>query len=87
MYTQVAPICLFSIVSNYVRRDADQHRVIGTLLGRINTVDMVVEITDSFPVPHNETEDQVGVVDPGNDGVANKICPFYLAIDASPSIV
>jgi len=58
---EVAPIVLFSIVSNYVRRESDQHRVIGTLLGRVNTNEMVIEVTGSFPVPHNETEDQVAV--------------------------
>lgn len=58
---EVSPIVLFSIVSNYVRRDADQQRVIGTLLGRVNNADMVIEVTGSFPVPHNETEEQVAV--------------------------
>lgn len=58
---EVSPLVLFAIVSNHVRRESGQQRVIGTLLGRVNNNDMVVEVTNSFPVPHNETEEQVAV--------------------------
>ncbi|PSN53426.1 Eukaryotic translation initiation factor 3 subunit F [Blattella germanica] len=54
---KVHPVVLFQIVDAYERRNADAHRVIGTLLG---TVDKgVVEVTNCFCVPHKEYEDQV----------------------------
>eukprot|EP00005_Dracoamoeba_jomungandri_P005343 CAMPEP_0174254652 /NCGR_PEP_ID=MMETSP0439-20130205/3971_1 /TAXON_ID=0 /ORGANISM="Stereomyxa ramosa, Strain Chinc5" /LENGTH=256 /DNA_ID=CAMNT_0015336367 /DNA_START=141 /DNA_END=911 /DNA_ORIENTATION=- len=46
-------------MDHFVRRNEGQSRVIGTLLG-VNT-EGVVEITNSFPVPHTETEDKVAV--------------------------
>ncbi|KDR08893.1 eukaryotic translation initiation factor 3 subunit F-1 [Zootermopsis nevadensis] len=54
---KVHPVVLFQIVDAYERRNADAHRVIGTLLG---TVDKgVVDVTNCFCVPHKEYEDQV----------------------------
>lgn len=49
---KVHPVVLFQIVDAYERRNADAHRVVGTLLG---TADKgVVEVTNSFCVPHKE---------------------------------
>ncbi|XP_046982310.1 eukaryotic translation initiation factor 3 subunit F [Schistocerca americana] len=54
---KVHPVVLFQIVDAYERRNADAHRVIGTLLG---TADKgTVEVTNCFCVPHKEYEDQV----------------------------
>ncbi|XP_025193229.1 eukaryotic translation initiation factor 3 subunit F-1 [Melanaphis sacchari] len=54
---KVHPVVLFQIVDAYERRNIDAHRVIGTLMG---TVDKgVVEVTNSFGVPHKEYEDTV----------------------------
>ncbi|XP_052742251.1 eukaryotic translation initiation factor 3 subunit F [Bicyclus anynana] len=54
---KVHPVVLFQIVDAYERRNADSHRVIGTLLG---TQDKgVVEVTNCFCVPHKEHADQV----------------------------
>lgn len=54
---EVSPLVLFNILDNYQRRNDDQFRVVGTLLGerRGNTV----VVTNSFPVPHTETDDSV----------------------------
>lgn len=41
------------------RRNDQQTRVIGTLLGTVNG--RSIEVTNCFPVPHSETDDQVGV--------------------------
>ena len=54
---KVHPVVLFSIIDHYARRNEGQERVIGTLLGTVR--DGEVEIRNCFPVPHNETEEQV----------------------------
>ncbi|KDN38950.1 Mov34-domain-containing protein [Tilletiaria anomala UBC 951] len=57
----VHPVALFSILDHYLRRraDAEDARVIGTLLG--TRTESEVEIRSAFAVPHDETEDQVSV--------------------------
>ncbi|XP_046663866.1 eukaryotic translation initiation factor 3 subunit F [Homalodisca vitripennis] len=57
LVVRVHPVVLFQIVDAYERRNADAHRVIGTLLG---TADKgVVEVTNCFCVPHKEHEELV----------------------------
>ncbi|KAH9523124.1 Eukaryotic translation initiation factor 3 subunit F [Bulinus truncatus] len=56
---KVHPVVLFSIIDAYERRNEDAKRVIGTLLGVADK--SVVEITNCFAVPHNESEDEVAV--------------------------
>ncbi|CAM9314471.1 unnamed protein product [Choristocarpus tenellus] len=56
---KVHPMVLFSVLDHYLRRPENQKRVIGTLLG--NVVANVVEITNSFAVPHLEKNDEVAV--------------------------
>jgi len=56
---KVHPAVVFTILDHYTRRNDGQERVIGTLLGEEN--DGVVEIKNCFPVPHNETAEQVAV--------------------------
>jgi translation initiation factor 3 subunit F len=48
----VHPVVVFSILDHFMRRDEEQERVIGTLLGSIH--EGVVNITSCFPVPHAE---------------------------------
>ena len=57
---QVLPVVYFGILDHYSRRSDSQQRVIGTLLGR-KCPDGSVEISNCFPVPHNETAEQVAV--------------------------
>ncbi|CAL9767331.1 unnamed protein product [Musa acuminata subsp. burmannicoides] len=47
----------FNICDCYVRRPDQAERVIGTLLGSVS--DGVLEIKNSYAVPHNEPADQV----------------------------
>lgn len=54
---KIHPVVLFQIVDAYERRNADSHRVIGTLLG--TSEKGVVEVTNCFCVPHKEHADQV----------------------------
>ncbi|XP_052796134.1 eukaryotic translation initiation factor 3 subunit F-like [Mya arenaria] len=54
---QIHPVVLFTIVDSYERRNEDAKRVIGTLLGTYDKG--VVEVTNAFAVPHNESEDEV----------------------------
>lgn len=56
----VHPAVLFQIVDHYSRREEEQQRVIGTLLGTVDDNGMVT-VCSCFPVPHTETEEQVAV--------------------------
>lgn len=57
LVVKVHPVVLFQIVDAYERRNADAHRVIGTLLGSVDKG--VVEVTNCFCVPHKEYEEMV----------------------------
>ena len=54
---QVHPVALFSVVDSYERRPESSRRVIGSLLG-VKEKGVVV-IRSAYPVPHNETEEEV----------------------------
>uniref|UniRef100_A0A8W8KTX4 Eukaryotic translation initiation factor 3 subunit F n=1 Tax=Magallana gigas TaxID=29159 RepID=A0A8W8KTX4_MAGGI len=54
---RVHPVVLFSIIDSFERRNEDARRVIGTLLGSFDKG--VVDVTNCFCVPHNESEDEV----------------------------
>jgi len=55
---KVHPVVIFNILDHYIRRNEQQDRVIGTLMG-VN-VEGTIEIRNCFPVPHSEG-DQVAV--------------------------
>ncbi|KAK9767308.1 hypothetical protein K7432_003003 [Basidiobolus ranarum] len=57
----VNPIVFFSILDHYLRRNENQDRVIGTLLGVRSEDGSEIQIKNCFPVPHDETQDQVAV--------------------------
>ncbi|KAL2011757.1 hypothetical protein VTN00DRAFT_4475 [Thermoascus crustaceus] len=57
----IQPQAIFSILDHSLRRNADQHRVIGTLLGTRSEDGTEVEIRSCFAVGHTETTDQVEV--------------------------
>nr|CAH7757651.1 unnamed protein product [Callosobruchus chinensis] len=57
LHVKIHPVVLFQIVDAYERRNADSHRVIGTLLGSSDKG--IVEVTNCFCVPHKEYDDQV----------------------------
>lgn len=52
---------MFSILDHWLRRNTDQNRVIGTLLGTRSEDGTEVEIRTCFAVGHTETTDQVEV--------------------------
>ncbi|XP_059157755.1 eukaryotic translation initiation factor 3 subunit F-like [Physella acuta] len=56
---KVHTVVLFSVIDAYERRNEDAKRVIGTLLGVCEKG--VVEVTNCFAVPHNESDDEVAV--------------------------
>ncbi|MCJ1465736.1 hypothetical protein MMC07_004355 [Pseudocyphellaria aurata] len=57
-----APLnAIFSILDHSLRRNADQERVIGTLLGVRSEDGQEVEIRNCFAVGHTETQEQVEV--------------------------
>lgn len=51
---KLRPTVLFAIADHFTRRQDEQGRVIGTLLGSVT--DGVVDVVNSFPVPHSEAE-------------------------------
>ena len=51
-------MALFTIMDSYKRRQDASRRVIGTLLG-VKERAGLVEIRSGYPVPHNETEEEV----------------------------
>lgn len=52
---QVHPLVFFSILDHFIRRNKDQHRVVGTLLGVVQSGGSVIDITNCFAVPHSDT--------------------------------
>ncbi|KAH0606179.1 uncharacterized protein H6S33_003840 [Morchella sextelata] len=58
---QIHAQALFSILDHSLRRNADQERVIGTLLGVRSEDGSEVEIRNCFAVGHNESQEQVEV--------------------------
>lgn len=57
----IAPVVLFNILDHFIRRTESKQRVIGSLLGKLTSTN-VLQITDSFPLPHSETgDDEVAV--------------------------
>ena len=57
LVVKVHPVVLFQIADSYERRSADNHRVIGTLVGSVDK--QCVEITNCFCIPHKEYEERV----------------------------
>jgi translation initiation factor 3 subunit F len=55
----IHPVALFSILDHYLRRNDNQQRVIGTLLG--TRTDSEIDVRSSFAVLHSETDEQVAV--------------------------
>ncbi|RHY22499.1 hypothetical protein DYB25_003451 [Aphanomyces astaci] len=57
----IHPVVVFQILDRYLRRAEDQERIIGTLLGVVDSEHGVVTVSNSFPVPHLEKGDDVAV--------------------------
>ena len=57
LVVKVHPVVLFQIADSYERRSADNHRVIGTLVGSVDK--QSVEVTNCFCIPHKEYEERV----------------------------
>ncbi|KAF2086098.1 eukaryotic translation initiation factor 3 subunit F [Saccharata proteae CBS 121410] len=57
----IQPQAIFSILDHSLRRNVDQERVIGTLLGTRSEDGTEIEIRNCYAVPHTETQEQVEV--------------------------
>ncbi|KAJ7640631.1 hypothetical protein B0H17DRAFT_1216505 [Mycena rosella] len=57
----IHPVALFSILDHYLRRNDDQPRVIGTLLGTRSPDNTSIHVRSSFAVLHSENGEQVAV--------------------------
>lgn len=55
---KIHPVVIYSICDSYIRRNADQDRVIGTLLGSVGS-DGVVDVRSCFTVIHSEQDGEV----------------------------
>lgn len=75
------PVVVLSILDHYKRRNQDQTRVVGTLLGERHG--NTVFIKNCFPVPHLEGDDQVAVdMDYHNNMLAlhNRVSPNEVVV-------
>ena len=72
---QIHHVALFTIVDSYERRQDASRRVIGTLLG-VKERAGLVEIRSGYPVPHNETEEEVRGSKARESGSKNKKLGF-----------
>ncbi|KAJ3216810.1 hypothetical protein HDU67_008896 [Dinochytrium kinnereticum] len=60
--TSVGPVVLFSVLDHYIRRPEEENkRVIGALLGVRSEDGAEIEIRNSFPLSHTESEDSVAI--------------------------
>jgi translation initiation factor 3 subunit F len=56
---KIHPAVLLSVLDHYIRRNEDQIRVIGTLLGYMDEVNDCVVVTNCFAVKHSDKKDEV----------------------------
>ena len=61
----VHPIVFFNVLDHFLRRDADQDRIVGTLLGNVTSSGSLIEITNCFAVPHSDNASEKGFLDMG----------------------
>jgi len=79
---RVHPVVLFNIIQAFERRNVDQSRVIGTLLGNHDKSGNV-EITNSFVVQHREANGEVAI----DIEVAKELFELYRKVNSSENIV
>jgi len=79
---KVHPVVLFNIVDAYERRNLDQRRVIGTLLGSTDKSG-AVEVTNCFVVKHLETEEEVAI----DIELAQELYELYRKVNGNETIV
>uniref|UniRef100_A0A0G4H9T0 MPN domain-containing protein n=1 Tax=Chromera velia CCMP2878 TaxID=1169474 RepID=A0A0G4H9T0_9ALVE len=56
---RVHPAVIFMILDGYMRKDPENERVIGTLLGRVSE-GSIVDVTDCYTVVHKDPKDKAG---------------------------
>lgn len=79
---KVHPVVLFNIMDAYERRNRDQERIIGTLLGSQDKSG-AVEISNSFVVQHREANGEVAI----DIEVAKDLLELYRKVNANENIV
>jgi len=57
---KVHPVVMLSILDSYERRNEDSQKVVGTLIGTVDSKN-TVEVTDCFAVPHSISDDEVAM--------------------------
>jgi len=81
-YVNIKLDVIFSILDFYERRNANEHRVMGTLLGT-HDAGGVIEVNACFMVPHKETEDEVAV----DKQAAHKMLELHKKANKADTIV
>jgi len=79
---KVHPVVLFNIINAFERRNLEQSRVIGTLLGTQDKAGNV-DITNSFVVQHREANGEVAI----DIEVAKELFELYRKVNSSENIV
>jgi translation initiation factor 3 subunit F len=51
----IQPVVIYNILDHFIRRNEQQFRVVGTLVGIINERG-IVEVRNCYPVPHSESD-------------------------------
>jgi len=57
MIYEVHPVVVLQILDHFARRNPEQKRVIGALLGETSVDNQLIKIKGCFPVPHEETSE------------------------------
>lgn len=78
---KVHPVVLFTICDAYIRRNENQERVIGTLLGTVS--DGYVEIKSCYAVPHSESNDHVSQPPPPTCPIPMGLTRFSLPLQVA----
>jgi translation initiation factor 3 subunit F len=79
---KIHPVVLFNIINAFERRNQDQSRVIGTLLGSHDKLGNV-DITNSFVVQHREANGEVAI----DIEVAKELFELYRKVNSNENIV
>ncbi|KAI9009848.1 maintenance of mitochondrial structure and function-domain-containing protein [Gaertneriomyces semiglobifer] len=80
----VGPVVLFSVLDHFLRRPAQQTRVIGALLGIRSEDGSEVEIRNSFPLSYTEAADHHVVVD---TDYLNQMYSLHQRVNSKETIV
>ena len=80
------PVVLFEILDHFTRRNVDQVRVVGALLDSVNA-DGTVNLRNSFPMPHDDTNAQDTPQRPGFEQFFDTMLQLHRRVNAREHLV